>query len=88
MTRFCSRMLACTAIIASVTLFAPLTASAGNGQDFPDWKCTCVDCNGKDSDIVGQCASVCKDKTVFAKGSETYDYCRKDNVAKGSDKSK
>jgi hypothetical protein len=88
MIRFCSRILASTAIVASVTLFAPLTASAGTGQDFPGVKCTCVDCNGKDSDIVGQCDSVCKDKTVFAKGSETYDYCRKENASKGSDKEK
>jgi hypothetical protein len=83
-----NRILAYTAVAATLAVVAPLVASAGTGQDFPGVKCTCVDCNGSGSDLVGQCDSVCKDKTVFAKGSEALDYCRKDNSTKDSDKKK
>jgi hypothetical protein len=83
-----NRIVAYTAVAASLALAAPSIASAGTGQDFPGVKCTCVDCNGSGSDLIGQCDSVCKDKTVFAKGSEPLDYCRKDNSAKDSDKKK
>ena len=46
------------------------------GQDFPNHKCTCKKCGEKGADVTGQCASVCKDKTVYDKGSESYDYCK------------
>jgi len=46
------------------------------GQSFPDHKCTCKGCGDKRGDVTGQCASVCKDKEVFDKGSESYDYCK------------
>jgi hypothetical protein len=46
------------------------------GQSFPGTKCTCQKCGSGGGDVVGQCASVCKDKEVYAKGSEPYDYCK------------
>lgn len=50
------------------------------GQDFPGTKCTCKSCGtnpkGEKVDVTGQCATVCKDKTVYSKGSEPYDYCK------------
>jgi hypothetical protein len=50
---------------------------AAQGQDFPDHKCTCKGCASGGGDLTGQCASVCKDKTVYDKGSEPNDYCKK-----------
>lgn len=50
--------------------------AAAPGQDFPNHKCTCKGCGAKGGDVTGQCASVCKDKTVYDKGSESYDYCK------------
>lgn len=49
---------------------------AAMGQDFPDQKCTCKGCGTGGGDVTGQCGSVCKDKTVYDKGSESYDYCK------------
>lgn len=46
------------------------------GQSFPGTKCTCQGCGSGGGDLVGQCASVCKDKEVYAKGSKPYDYCK------------
>lgn len=50
------------------------------GQDFPGTKCTCKGCEttptGGKKDVTGQCEKVCKDKTVYSKGSEPYDYCK------------
>ena len=48
---------------------------AAMGQDFPAHTCTCKGCGTGGGDVTGQCASVCKDKTVFSKGSEPHDYC-------------
>lgn len=47
------------------------------GQSFPDHKCACKGCDAKGGDLIGQCATVCKDNEVYAKGSESYDYCKK-----------
>jgi len=52
------------------------------GQDFPGTKCTCKGCASGGGDLNGQCSSVCKDKTVYSKGSEPYDYCKA--AARGS----
>jgi hypothetical protein len=52
------------------------------GQDFPDHKCTCQGCGAGGGDVNGQCATVCKDKTVYDKGSEPYDYCKKAAVVR------
>jgi hypothetical protein len=49
---------------------------AAQGQDFPDTTCTCKGCGPKGGDVTGQCPSVCKDKTVFSKGSEPHDFCK------------
>jgi len=49
---------------------------AADGQDFPNHTCTCKGCASGGGDLTGQCASVCKDKTVYAKGSEPHDYCK------------
>ena len=70
------RVLTYTAIIASLTGLASLTSSAGTGQDFPGTTCTCQKCDSNGGDLTGQCSSVCKDKTVYSKGSEPYDYCK------------
>ena len=49
---------------------------SARGQDFPGTTCTCKGCASGGGDLTGQCASVCKDKTVYSKGSEPYDYCK------------
>jgi hypothetical protein len=46
------------------------------GQDFPGTTCTCKGCASGGGDLTGQRSSVCKDKTVYSKGSEPYDYCK------------
>jgi hypothetical protein len=58
-----------TQMIGAIYLAAP-------GQDFPNHTCTCKGCAGGGGDLTGQCASVCKDKEVYAKGSESHDYCK------------
>lgn len=82
------RRLAQIAIIAAVTGLSTPTVMAGTGKDFPDTKCTCQECDPKGGDLIGQCNSVCKDKTVYAKGSEPYDYCKKNDKAGSDDKVK
>lgn len=51
---------------------------AAPGQQFPNQKCTCKKCGPNGGDVTGQCAKVCKDKEVFTKGSEPYDFCKKE----------
>jgi hypothetical protein len=52
------------------------TAEAGKGQHHPGANCVCKGCdNGKD--LYGKCEVVCFDKEVYAKGSESQDYCKK-----------
>jgi len=48
---------------------------AAKGREFPDHTCTCKGCGAKGGDVTGQCANVCTDKEVYAKGSEPHDYC-------------
>lgn len=70
--------------VSFALVFALLAAGPAlaeqKGQDFPDTKCTCKSCGsnpkGEKVDVTGQCATVCKDKTVYSKGSEPYDYCK------------
>ena len=69
------------ALLLGAALLAPGPAQAEQkGQDFPGSKCTCKGCGsnpkGEKVDVTGQCATVCKDKTVYSKGSEPYDYCK------------
>jgi hypothetical protein len=71
------RFLTYAAIVASLEL-SSLAALAGQGQDFPNTKCTCKECASNNGDLIGQCNEVCKDKTVYSKGSESYDYCYKE----------
>jgi hypothetical protein len=57
-----------------VVLHSP--AEAGKGQHHPGENCVCKECdNGKD--LYGKCEVVCFDKEVYAKGSESHDYCKK-----------
>ena len=68
-------MIACLAFCSSQAY------AEQKGQDFPGTKCTCKGCGknpttGAATDVTGQCATVCKDKTVYSKGSESYDYCK------------
>src|SRR5690242_7312333 len=58
------RFLTCAAIVASLEL-SSLAALAGQGQDFPNAKCTCKECASNNGDLIGQCNDVCKDKTVY-----------------------
>lgn len=52
------------------------TVEAGKGQHHPGGNCVCKGCdNGKD--LYGKCEVVCFDKEVYAKGSESHDYCKK-----------
>ena len=72
------RFLACAAVMAGLVGLLPLSASAGTGKDFPNTKCTCQKCEPNGGDTIGQCDVVCKDKTVYSKRSEPYDYCKKE----------
>lgn len=63
------------AINSSTQMISAIYAAA-RGQDFPNHTCTCQGCAEGGGDLTGQCASVCKDKTVYDKGSEPYDYCK------------
>jgi hypothetical protein len=49
---------------------------SAKGQDFPGTTCTCKGCTSGGGDLTGQCSSVCRDKTVYSKGSEPHDYCK------------
>jgi hypothetical protein len=53
-----------------------LVYPSARGQDFPDQKCACKGCGHGGGDVTGKCGSVSKDKTVYSKGSEPYDYCK------------
>jgi hypothetical protein len=63
------------AIKSSTQMISAIYAAA-QGQDFPGTTCTCKGCASNGGDLTGQCSSVCKDKTVYSKGSEPYDYCK------------
>jgi hypothetical protein len=72
-----------TALLAAGTVgLYSQAALAAKGQDFPNDTCTCKGCE-KGGDLTGNCASVCKDKTVYSKGSEPHDYCKATRVGVG-----
>jgi hypothetical protein len=64
------------ALTAGLAGFSAPAALAAQGQDFPNKTCTCKGCASGGGDVNGQCGSVCKDKTVYSKGSESNDYCK------------
>jgi hypothetical protein len=64
------------ALIAGLSGFAAAPALAAKGQDFPGTTCTCQGCAEGGGDVNGDCGTVCKDKTVYSKGSEPHDYCK------------
>jgi hypothetical protein len=67
---------ACAALTAGLVGFSASPALAAKGEDFPGTTCTCQGCAEGGGDVNGDCASVCKGKTVYSKGSEPYDYCK------------
>lgn len=71
-----ANIVACAAFAAGLSAIAPAPAWSHPGQDFPNTKCTCKGCGPNGGDVTGQCATVCKDKEVYGKGSEPYDYCK------------
>jgi hypothetical protein len=73
---------ALTAVLAG---FSAPAALAAPGQDFPGVTCTCKGCASGGGDLTGDCASVCKDKTVFSKGSEPNDYCKASATMTGNE---
>lgn len=68
------------AALASIAFISPKAAHSEPGQKFPGVTCTCKGCGPNKSDVTGKCPSVCKDKTVFSKGSEPHDYCKAASV--------
>ena len=64
------------ALTAGLAGFSAPAALAAQGQDFPNTTCDCKGCASGGGDTTGQCSSVCKDKTVYSKGSEPNDYCK------------
>ena len=73
-----ARFVTCSSLIVSLTGVSAFTSSAeaAKGKDFPNTTCTCQGCGDKGGDVTGQCDTVCKDKTVYSKGSEPHDYCK------------
>ena len=67
---------ACAALTAGLAGFSTGFAKAANGESFPGVTCTCQGCASGGGDLTGDCASVCKGKTVYSKGSEPHDYCK------------
>ena len=65
------------AVIACLAGSTADLALAADGQQFPGVTCTCQGCADGGGDVTGDCATVCKDKTVYSKGSEPHDYCKK-----------
>ena len=86
--RVLGRRLAQIAMITAVIGLSAPAAMAGTGKDFPNTKCECKKCADNGQGLIGQCEEVCKGTTVYAKGSETYDYCKKDDTAGSGDKEK
>jgi hypothetical protein len=86
--RVLGRSLAQVAMITAVIGLSAPAAMAGKGEDFPNTKCECRKCAPNGGDVSGQCDSVCKGKTVFAKGSDPLDYCKKDDTAGSKDTEK
>jgi hypothetical protein len=55
---------ACAALTAGLVGFSASPALAAKGEDFPGTTCTCQGCAEGGGDVNGDCASVCKGKTV------------------------
>lgn len=70
------RISASAALVAMLVGCSSFAAWAAKGKDFPGTTCTCQGCAPGGGDTTGDCASVCKDKTVYSKGSEPHDYCK------------
>jgi hypothetical protein len=70
------RFFAYSALAASLAWSSAIPALAASGKDFPGTTCTCQGCAPGGGDSTGDCATVCKDKTVYSKGSEPHDYCK------------
>ena len=79
-----ARSVAATIIALGALALAPRDALAAKGQDFPNHTCTCKGCGSTGGDVTGQCTTVCKDKTVYSKGSEPNDYCKASDAGSGS----
>jgi hypothetical protein len=71
-----ARFFAYAALAAGLAGSSTIAALAAQGKDFPGQKCTCQGCGDHGGDVTGDCASVCKDKTVYSKGSLPNDYCK------------
>ena len=67
---------ACAALTAGLAGFSISAALAADGESFPGTTCTCQGCASGGGDLTGDCATVCKGKTVYSKGSEPHDYCK------------
>ena len=67
---------ACAALTAGLAGFSMSAALAADGESFPGTTCTCQGCASGGGDLTGDCATVCKGKTVYSKGSEPHDYCK------------
>ena len=66
----------CAALTAGLAWISASAALALDGENFPGTTCTCQGCASGGGDLTGDCASVCKGKTVYSKGSEPHDYCK------------
>ncbi len=71
-----ARFFAYAALAAGLAGLSTTAALAAKGKDFPGTTCTCQGCEPGGGDTTGDCATVCKDKTVYSKGSEPHDYCK------------
>jgi hypothetical protein len=69
-------LFACAVLTAGLVGFSATATLAAKGEDFPGHTCTCQGCAEGGGDTNGDCASVCKGKTVYSAGSEPHDYCK------------
>lgn len=74
--KFVANIFACAALSAGLAGFSASAAMALDGESFPGTTCTCQKCADGGGDLTGDCATVCKGKTVYSKGSEPHDYCK------------
>ena len=70
-----TRFFAYAVLTTMLVILLVTTALAARGQDIPNAICTCKKCGRNGADMTGNCRIVCKDKPIFPKGSEPYDYC-------------
>jgi len=71
-----AHLIAGALLAAGVAGVSTSVSFAAKGQDFPETTCTCQKCGPNKGDVTGQCGAVCKDKTIYSKGSEPHDYCK------------